>query len=211
MATSVHSVPLITGPHAQAAILDEEIHRLRLIYPRAIIDRYLDKLPTLGARVLIAPGAAVVAEVYLGDDVSIWYGAVLRGDLAPVRVGARSNIQDGAVMHVGDSSPCIVDEDVVVGHRAMLHGCHVERGCLIGMQATVLDDAVIGHGSVIGAGAVVPPKSVIPPYSLVLGVPGKVVRTLTEADEAYCISLAAKYGRLKENYLRDALLNASNR
>ncbi|MDX2021713.1 MAG: gamma carbonic anhydrase family protein [Deltaproteobacteria bacterium] len=205
MATSIESVSLIPGPVPNAARLDAQLLELRALYPRAIIDRYLEKLPTLGQRVLIAPGAAVVAEVYLGDDVSVWFGAVLRGDLAPVRVGARSNIQDGAVLHVGDFSPCQVDEDVVVGHRAMLHGCHVERGCLIGMQATVLDDAVVGHGSVVGAGAVVPPKSIIPPRSLVLGVPGKVVRTLTETDEAMAVGLAAKYARLKENYLRDAL------
>lgn len=207
MATSVHSVPLITSPPADAALMDAALQRLRQRFPRAVIDRYLQKLPRFGERVLVAPGSAVVAEVILGDDVSVWYGAVLRGDLAPVTVGARSNVQDGAVLHVGDASPCVVEEDVVVGHRAMLHGCRIERGCLIGMQSTVLDDAVVGHGSVIGAGAVVPPKAMIPPRSLVLGVPGKVIRTLTEEDEAFAVGLAAKYVRLKENYLRDALAN----
>ena len=95
-------------------------------------------------------------------------------------VGARSNLQDGAVAHVGDLSPCIIGDDVVVGHRAMLHGCRVENGCLIGMQATVLDDAVIGEGSIVGAGAVVTQKTVVPPRSLVLGTPAKVVKTLPE-------------------------------
>lgn len=205
MATSTTSVPLVPGPLAGGADLDRHLEALRLPYPRAFIDRYLDKLPRFGTRVLVAPGAAVVGEVELDDDVSVWFGAVLRGDLAPVRVGARSNVQDGAVLHVGDSSPCVVETDVVVGHRAMLHGCRIEPGCLIGMQATVLDDAVIGHGSVVGAGAVVPPRTIVPPRSLVLGVPAKVVRSLSETDEAFAVALAGKYTRLKENYLRDSL------
>ncbi len=150
------------------------------------------------------PSAAVVGEVRLGDDVSIWYGAVLRGDLAPVTVGARSNVQDGSVLHVGDFSPCIVGEDVVVGHRAMLHGCRVEDGCLIGMQSTILDDVVVGEGSIIGAGALVTAKMAIPPRSLVLGAPAKVVRQLSPEDSARHKQLAAKYVRLKENYLRDS-------
>jgi len=162
-------------------------------------------VPVVGARVLVAPGAVIVGEVVLGDDVSIWYGAILRGDLAAVRVGARSNVQDGSVLHVGDLSPCQVDEDVVIGHRVMLHGCRVERGCLIGMQSTVLDDTVVGHGSVVGAGAVVTQRTAIPPHSMVLGMPAKVVRTLSAEDEAFAVAIAAKYTRLKENYLRDAL------
>src|SRR4029079_1015529 len=94
------------------------------------------------------PGAAVVGDVRLGDDVSIWYGAVLRGDLASVTVGARSKLQDGTVMHVADDGPCEVGEETVVGHRAMLHACRIEGGCLIGMQATILDGAVIRPGAV---------------------------------------------------------------
>src|SRR6185369_5964426 len=129
----------------------------------------------------------------------------LRGDLAPITVGARTNIQDGAVIHVADDTPCTVGEDTVVGHRVMLHGCRVEDGCLIGMQATILDDVVIGAGSVVGAAALVTQKTIIPPRSLVLGAPARVVRTLTDADEAFHRALAAKYVRLKENYLRDAL------
>jgi carbonic anhydrase/acetyltransferase-like protein (isoleucine patch superfamily) len=155
--------------------------------------------------VLVAPGAALVGEVRLGDDVSVWYGAVLRGDLAPVTVGRGSNVQDGSVLHVGDFSPCVVGEETVVGHRVMLHGCRVEDGCIIGMQATILDDAVIGAGSVVGAAALVTQNTRIPPRSLVLGAPARVIRPLTDADEARHRALAAKYARLKENYLRDAL------
>jgi carbonic anhydrase/acetyltransferase-like protein (isoleucine patch superfamily) len=205
VATSTTSVPLIPGPLPDAAALDARVAELGRRFPGAHLGRYLDRLPVLGPGVLIAPGAAVIGEVHLGAEVSVWYGAVLRGDLAPVTVGDRANVQDGAVAHVGDFSPCSIGADTVVGHRAMLHGCRVEEACLIGMQATVLDDAVVGAGSVVGAGAVVTPGTVIPPRSLVLGTPAKVVRPLTAEDEAFHRALAAKYVRLKENYLRDAL------
>jgi gamma-carbonic anhydrase len=205
VATSVESVALVSGPPPNAAELDRKLAFLRDQFPRALVDRYLDKLPRVGARVLVAPGAALVGEVVLGDDVSVWYGAVLRGDLAPVTVGRGSNIQDGSVLHVGDHSPCVVGQETVVGHRVMLHGCRVEDGCMIGMQATVLDDVVVGAGSVVGAAALVTQGTRIPPRSLVLGVPARVVRPLTDADETFHRALAAKYVRLKENYLRDAL------
>ncbi|MES1164915.1 MAG: gamma carbonic anhydrase family protein [Verrucomicrobiota bacterium] len=205
MATIATSVTVIDGPPADAAELDGRVRELRARFPRAIVDRYLASLPVIGARVLVAPGAAVVGDVRLAEDASVWYGCVLRGDLAPVTVGARTNVQDGSVLHVADDGPCVIGADVVVGHRAMLHACRVEDACLIGMQATVLDDAVIGAGSVVGAGAVVTQRTVIPPRSLVLGVPAKVVRTLTAEDEAFHRAHAAKYVRLKDNYLRDAL------
>jgi carbonic anhydrase/acetyltransferase-like protein (isoleucine patch superfamily) len=205
MATSTSSVTVVAGPHPDAATLDARLGELRRRFPRAFVDRYLELLPTLGAGALLFPGAALVGDVRLGDDVSIWYGAVLRGDLAPVSVGRGSNIQDGSVLHVGDHSPCVVGEETVVGHRVMLHGCRVEDGCIIGMQATVLDDVVVGAGSVVGAAALVTQGTVIPPRSLVLGSPARVVRKLGEEDEAFHRALAAKYVRLKENYLRDAL------
>jgi carbonic anhydrase/acetyltransferase-like protein (isoleucine patch superfamily) len=196
---------VVSGPHSDAEALDRRVAELRLRFPRAIIDRYLDRVPSAGEGAFIAPGASVVADVRLGVSVSVWYGAVLRGDIAPVIVGDRSNIQDGTVIHVADDGPCLVGADVVVGHRAMLHACRVEDACLIGMQATVLDDAVIGFGSIVGAGAVVTPRTIVPPHSLVLGMPAKVVRTLdpTAADEHR--ALAGKYTRLTENYLRDSL------
>lgn len=205
MATVATTVTVIDGPPADAAALDARLDEIRARFPRALLDRYLASLPTIGARVMVAPGAAVVGDVRLAEHASVWYGCVLRGDLAPVTVGARTNIQDGSVLHVADDGPCVVGADVIVGHRAMLHACRVEDACLIGMQATVLDDAVIGAGSVVGAGAVVTQRTVIPPRSLVLGVPGKVVKTLTADEEAFHRAHAAKYVRLKENYLRDAL------
>jgi len=205
MAMIATSVSVVAGPHPEAERLDAEVRALRGRFPRAHVDRYLGMVPSVGAGVLVAPGAALVGDVTLGEESSIWWGAVLRGDLAPVAVGARTNIQDGTVMHVADGTPCTVGDEVVVGHRAMLHACRVEDGCLIGMQSTILDEAVIGHGSVVGAGALVTQRTIIPPYSLVLGAPAKVVRKLTPDDEAFHRAVAAKYVRLKENYLRDSL------
>jgi carbonic anhydrase/acetyltransferase-like protein (isoleucine patch superfamily) len=120
-------------------------------------------------------------------------------------VGARSNIQDGSVIHVADNGSCEVGEDTVVGHRAMLHACRVGDGCLIGMQATILDGAVIGSGSVVGAGSLVTQRTIIPPRSLVLGSPARVVRALEEKDEVFHRAMAGKYVRLKENYRCDSL------
>lgn len=205
MATVATSVTMIPGPLPHAESLDARVQAMRARFPRAVIDRYLERIPQAGERVLLAPGAAVIGGVELGDDVSVWYSAVLRGDIASIVVGARANIQDGAVVHVADDTPCLIGADTVVGHRAMLHACRVEEACLIGMQATVLDDAVIGRGSIVGAGALVTQEMVVPPHSLVLGAPARVVRKLTEADEQFHRDVAAKYVRLKENYLRDAL------
>ncbi|MDB4982605.1 MAG: hexapeptide repeat-containing transferase-like protein [Myxococcales bacterium] len=203
------SVTALTEPLAEAAELDARLAELRRPFPRAFIERYLRALPTFGARAFVFPGAAVVGDVRLGEDVSIWYGAVVRGDLARVTVGARTNIQDGTVIHVADDGACEVGADTVVGHRAVLHACHVEAGCLIGMQSTILDGAVIGHGSVVGAGALVTQRTVIPPLSLVLGTPARVVRQLEEKDEGFHRAMAQKYVRLKENYRCDALRTES--
>jgi gamma-carbonic anhydrase len=205
MTTVTSSVEVIRGALANAHLLDAKVQVLRQRFPRSIIDRYLELVPQFAEGVLLAPGAAVAGDVRLGKDVSFWYGCVARGDIAPVIVGDRSNIQDGSVMHVADNTPCVVGVDVVVGHRVMLHACRVEDACLIGMQATLLDDCVIGEGSIVGAGSLVTQRTVIPPHSLVLGAPAKVVRTLSAdyADEHR--ALAAKYIRIKENYLRDSL------
>jgi carbonic anhydrase/acetyltransferase-like protein (isoleucine patch superfamily) len=205
MATITSSVEVIASPLANAHLLDARVQVLRQRFPRSIIDRYLELIPQLGEGVLLAPGAAIVGDVRLGKDVSFWYGSVARGDIAPVIVGDRSNIQDGTVMHVADNTPCVVGADVVVGHRVMLHACRVEDACLIGMQATLLDACVIGEGSIVGAGSLVTQRMVIPPHSLVLGSPAKVVRTLTAAMADEHRALAGKYVRIKENYLRDSL------
>jgi carbonic anhydrase/acetyltransferase-like protein (isoleucine patch superfamily) len=124
----------------------------------------------------IASTAAVMGDVTLGEESSVWYGAVLRGDMAPIAIGAQTNVQDGTVVHVDEGVPCTVGRRVGVGHRVILHGCTVEDECLIGMGAVLLNDVRIGTGSVVAAGAVIPEGMQVPPRSLVMGVPGRIVR-----------------------------------
>lgn len=129
----------------------------------------------------IAATAAVMGDVTLGEDASVWYGAVLRGDMAPIVIGAQSNLQDGTVVHVDEGVPCSVGRRVGVGHRVILHGCTVEDECLVGMGSILLNGVRIGTGSVIAAGAVLPEGMQIPPRSLVMGVPGRIVRPVDQA------------------------------
>ncbi|KTT98865.1 acetyltransferase [Sphingomonas yabuuchiae] len=137
-----------------------------------------ERRPVLHDTAWIAPSADVIGEVVLGEQVSLWFGAVVRADNGPVHIGARTNIQDGAALHSDPGSPLTIGADCTVGHRAILHGCTVEDGCLIGMGATVLNDAVIGAGSLVGAGALVTEGKVFPPGSLIVGAPARAVRTL---------------------------------
>ena len=148
----------------------------------------------------IASGAVVSGEVHLAEQSSVWYGAVLRGDSAAIRVGPRTNIQDGSVVHVDHGMPTVIGADVVVGHGAIVHAATVEDGCLIGIRATVLSGAVIGRGSIVGAGAVVTEGKIIPPRSLVLGVPGRVVRQIDDAQAAKVREQAARYVAYAEMY-----------
>ncbi|TPV92415.1 MAG: gamma carbonic anhydrase family protein [Myxococcales bacterium FL481] len=198
--TKVDSIAKLDAPPSNLPQLTAAVAVLRERFPRAWIDRYVGAVPTIGERVHIAPGVTVIGDVRLADDVSLWPGVVLRGDVNRVEIGARSNLQDGTVVHLGDDDPTVVGEEVVVGHRAILHGCRIEDGCLIGIASTVLDGAVVGHGSVIGASALVTAGTMIPPRSLVLGTPGRVVKTLTAADEAFYRKLAHKYVRLAHNH-----------
>jgi len=160
------------------------------------------KAPRFGARVFVASTAAVAGDVELADDVSIWYGAVLRGDLQEIRIGARSNVQDNAVLHVDSpDAPTLVGEDVTVGHAAILHGCRVERGALIGMHSTVLNGAVIGEEAVVAAGALVPPGMTVPPRTMVAGVPAKVRREVTAEELGHMRRGVRVYLELKSRYL----------
>lgn len=159
------------------------------------LDQFLRKTPTLGEAVYIARGAVVLGDVTLGDRASVWYNAVLRGDINRIVVGADSNIQDNAVLHLADDYPCVIGDRVTVGHGAIVHACTVEDECLIGMGATILDGAVIGKNSIVGANSLVLQRSVIPPGSLVLGSPAKVVRPLTDEEIAKLPAMAEKYVR----------------
>ncbi|HVP39763.1 MAG TPA: gamma carbonic anhydrase family protein [Candidatus Saccharimonadales bacterium] len=144
----------------------------------------LAKAPRIHPTAFVAPGAVVIGDVEIGELASIWYGAVLRGDADFIRIGARTNIQDGTVVHVDEGVPTVVEEEVTVGHAVVLHGCTVRRRCLIGIGATVLNHSDIGEGSLVAAGTLVPEKLVVPAGSLVVGVPGKV-RELPERLRQY--------------------------
>jgi carbonic anhydrase/acetyltransferase-like protein (isoleucine patch superfamily) len=156
--------------------------------------------PQLGENVFLAHGAVAVGAVRLADRVSLWFGAVVRGDFNWIEIGEGSNIQDNCMVHVADDGPCIIGRGVVVGHNAVVHACTIEDHCLIGIGANVLDYAVIGHHSVVGAGALVTRRTVIPPYSLVLGAPARVAKTLTPEESAAYLIYAGKYERLAECY-----------
>jgi len=156
----------------------------------------LQKNPTVHPTAFIASGAQVLGDVRLMAEASVWYNSVLRGDINYISIGERTNIQDGCIVHLENDLPCIVGNDVTVGHGAILHGCEIEDGCLIGMGAIVLSGAVIKRGSVIAAGAVVLEGTIVEPFSLMVGVPAKFIRTLP--DETYHTNLkwAAKYAQL---------------
>ena len=138
--------------------------------------------PRVHESVWLGAGALVIGNVTIGRDSSIWYNAVVRGDSEAVYIGARTNVQDGVVIHTFKGQPTRIGDDVSMGHNAVVHGATVEDGCLIGMSATVLNGAVIGTGSLVAAGAVVPQGMVVPAHSLVAGVPARVVRELGDAD-----------------------------
>ena len=146
---------------------------------------YADQEPRVDPGAWIAPGATLIGDVVVGPDSSVWYGCVLRGDLHHIRVGARTNLQDLTVVHVTrDRSPAQIGDEVTVGHRAVVHGCRVGDGALIGIGAIVLDGAEIGEEALVAAGAVVTPGTRIPPRALALGTPARVVRELDAAERA---------------------------
>ncbi len=157
------------------------------------LNTFLRKQPALGRDVYLAKTAVVLGDVTLGDKASVWYGAVLRGDINRIVVGANSNIQDNAVVHLADDFPCLIGDWVTVGHSAIIHACTVGDECLIGMGATILDGAEIGAQSIVGANALVTGGTKVPPGSLVLGSPAKVVRPLKPEERAGLRWWAEKY------------------
>jgi carbonic anhydrase/acetyltransferase-like protein (isoleucine patch superfamily) len=157
------------------------------------LDTFLRKKPTIGQNVYIASSGVVVGDVTLGDHASVWYNAVLRGDINRIVVGHHSNIQDNAVVHLADDFACIIGSYVTVGHSAIVHACTIGDECLIGMGATVLDGAEIGEQSLIGAKALVTQGTKIPPGSLVLGAPAKIVKQLTADERKQLKYWATKY------------------
>jgi carbonic anhydrase/acetyltransferase-like protein (isoleucine patch superfamily) len=157
------------------------------------LEKFLRKPPTLGRDVYLARTAVVLGDVTLGDYSSVWYGAVLRGDINRIVVGHHSNIQDNAVLHLADDYPCLLGSWVTIGHSAIVHACTVGDECLVGMGATILDGAVIGAQSLIGANALVTQGTKIPEGSMVLGSPARVVKPLTPEQRAGLKHWAEKY------------------
>ena len=156
--------------------------------------------PTIGKNVFIAPSAAVIGDVVIGDEVSIWFGAVVRGDMDRITIGAGSNVQDNCTLHVDRGSPLTIGNEVTIGHNAVVHGCTIEDRVLIGMQAVVLNDAIVRSGSVVAAGAVVPEGMQIGPLELAAGVPAKIKKQYDDSNLAHNAGEASIYKRLSGDY-----------
>ena len=168
-----------------------------------IVRPYQGKDPRLGQRVFLAENCAVIGDVDLGDDSSIWDGAVHRGDIHYIRIGARANVQDNSVLHVEHGTgPAVIGDEVTIGHSATVHGCTVGRGALIGIGARVLSHAEIGEQALVGAGAVVPEGMKVPPRTLVVGVPARVKRELTKDEIARLERSWRNYVEYKNEYLK---------
>ncbi|QHN02098.1 gamma carbonic anhydrase family protein [Granulicella sp. WH15] len=169
-----------------------------------MIRSYQGIRPTVPATCYVDISAQVIGDVQLGEHASVWMNAVLRGDVNAIRIGARSNVQDCAVLHgMRYLYPVIVGELVTIGHNATVHGCVLEDKVLVGIGATILNNARIGEGSIIAAGSVIPEQTVIPPRSLVAGVPGKIRRSITDADMESILKYAHNYLDYVEMYLKE--------
>ena len=164
-----------------------------------------ERSPRVAASVYVAPNASVIGNVVLAENATVWFGATLRGDNEIISIGARSNVQDSAVMHTDPGFPLTLGADVSVGHQAMMHGCTVGEGTLIGIQAVVLNGAVIGRSCLVGAGALITERKVFPDGCLIIGAPAKAVRELTAEERENLIKVAANYaerGAYYRNHLR---------
>lgn len=176
----------------------------------SVLRPFRDRLPTLGARAYVDPAASVIGDVVLGDDVSVWPFTVVRGDVNFIRIGDRTNLQDGTVVHVSHDGPHAklggfatrIGSDVTIGHKAIIHACTIEDAVLVGMGAIVLDGAIVRKHGFVGAGALVPPGKVVGEGELWLGNPAKKVRVLSDAEIEALYYSAGHYVRLKDEYLR---------
>jgi len=176
-----------------------------------MITPYRDLRPQLAPDVFVADSARVIGNTRLGPGASIWFGAVLRGDINLISVGKRSNVQDNSVLHVGDGHPCIVKDNVLIGHQATIHGCTIHNGALIGIGAIILNGAVVGRESLIGAGALIPEGMKIPPRSLVIGAPAKVKRKVTKAELDDIKYWVQRYYALGQSYRKEQAIREKNK
>jgi len=158
--------------------------------------------PKLGRAAFVAPNASVIGDVVLGDESSVWFGAVVRGDVFPIRIGARTNVQDNSVVHVtGGQTATFIGDDVTIGHTALIHGCTVANRCLIGMGSTLLDGAIVEDDCLVAAGTLVPPRMRIPTRSLVMGRPAKVMRLLATSELEHIREAGALYAGYAKDFV----------
>lgn len=196
---------------AAATAQPAKLHRIviSLQDPMSPLRPFLHTAPVLGARVYVDPSATVIGDVELGDDVSIWPGAVLRADVNRIRIGARTSVQDGSIVHVTHDGPftrpggfaTVIGSDTTIGHGVILHGCRIGDFCLIGMGATIMDGAAVEDYGFVGAGALLPPGKTVGQGELWLGNPARCVRRLDERELENLRYSAAHYVRLKDAYL----------
>ncbi len=166
-----------------------------------MIKPFGDKHPKVDETAFVADDAVVIGDVEIGEDSSVWFGSVVRGDVNYIRIGARTNIQDLTIVHVNSNTySSVIEDEVTVGHRVVLHGCHVERGCLIGIGAILMDGVRVGAQSLVGAGSLLTPGTIIPPRSLVIGSPARVKREMTDDELAYLDKSWRNYVELKKAY-----------
>lgn len=165
-----------------------------MIYP------YKDKHPSIADSAFIADFATITGDVVIGEESTVWYNTVIRGDVAPTRIGRRVNIQDNSVLHQSPNNLLILEDEVTVGHQVTLHSCRIRKGALIGMGSIILDNAEIGEGAFIGAGSLVPPGKVIPPNSVAFGRPAKVIRDVNDADRQDMARIVREYAEKGQYY-----------
>jgi gamma-carbonic anhydrase len=166
-----------------------------------MINGFRGIFPRIHETAFVTPDAIVIGDVEIGEDASIWFGSIIRGDVNYIRIGARTNIQDGTVIHVSSKThPTILEDEITVGHRVTLHGCHVESGCLIGMGSILMDGVRVGANSLVGAGSLLTPGTQVPAGSLVLGAPARVKRELTDDEFALLDRSWRNYTELKLRY-----------
>jgi carbonic anhydrase/acetyltransferase-like protein (isoleucine patch superfamily) len=169
-----------------------------------MILNYLNVQPKIGKDVFIAEGAKVIGDVEIGDYSGIWFNAVVRGDVNYIKIGDKTNIQDGCVLHVTEeTAPLNIGSGVTIGHGVILHGCTIEDNCLIGTGSIIWDGAVIGEGSIVGAGAVVLANTKVPPHSVILGFPAKVKKAVSEEQYQEILQSAEHYAEFAKNYMKN--------
>lgn len=165
-----------------------------MIYP------YRNKQPVIAESAFIADYATVTGDVVIGEQSTIWYNTVIRGDVAPTIIGKKVNIQDNSVLHQSPNNPLIIEDEVTIGHQVILHSCKIRKGALVGMGSIVLDNAEIGEGAFLGAGSLVPPGKVIPPNTVAFGRPAKVIRNVNEEDRTDMERIVREYAEKGQYY-----------